>query len=294
MKDYITITYSVTHRGHRPRPSPTTRPSTGDQASPPAQTLSPSTLQPPPRASLPRRSGDAPAATEGPTRQTSMSGGHLEVCFTLSLVGGNDGRATETRDNGTSTVVTALTGTFLEFLGDVDGQDRGQESSDESELHGESFVKFQNSTVVVGEIDSQPPPTQAIEQFALGETFQPIPILHFHTITNAQKVGISLQCPATGRLTPDCHRKRGHDDNKAQNTKLNEAVLQTSVNPVAAYKGEDGGNAVVDDSDAYHTLEHHVRVTVSEVRDAKITSTAVPKADEAKGDIRNGPVPMLS
>lgn len=72
------------------------------------------------------------------------SGGHLEVCFTLSLVGGNDGRATETRDNGTSTVVTALTGTFLEFLGDVDGQDRGQESSDESELHGESFVKFQS------------------------------------------------------------------------------------------------------------------------------------------------------
>ncbi|CAG1972683.1 unnamed protein product, partial [Fusarium graminearum] len=57
---------------HSPRPSPTTRPSTGDQASPPAQTLSPSTLQPPPRASLPRRSGDAPAATEGPTRQTSI------------------------------------------------------------------------------------------------------------------------------------------------------------------------------------------------------------------------------
>ncbi|KAM0387511.1 hypothetical protein ACHAQC_010720 [Fusarium culmorum] len=71
MKDYITITYSVTDYGHHPRPSTTTSPSTGDQTSPPAQALSPSTLQPPPRASLPRGSGDAPAPTEDPTCQTS-------------------------------------------------------------------------------------------------------------------------------------------------------------------------------------------------------------------------------
>ena len=68
------------------------------------------------------------------------SGGHFEVSLTLSLVRGNDRWAAEARDNGASTVITTLAGAFLAFLGNVDSQDRGDKSSDESELHGEGIA----------------------------------------------------------------------------------------------------------------------------------------------------------
>jgi len=45
-----------------------------------------------------------------------------------------------TRDNGASTIITALTGSFLEFSGDVDSQDWGDKSGDESELHDEGVA----------------------------------------------------------------------------------------------------------------------------------------------------------
>jgi hypothetical protein len=68
------------------------------------------------------------------------SGCHLEVSFTLSLVRGNDCWAAVARDNGASTIITALTGSFLEFSRDVDCQDWGNESGDESEFHDECIA----------------------------------------------------------------------------------------------------------------------------------------------------------
>jgi hypothetical protein len=69
-------------------------------------------------------------------------GGHLEVSFTLSLIRGNDGRATETRDDSTSAVITTLTGALLEFPRDIDSHGRGQESGNNGE-HGKRVCSFQ-------------------------------------------------------------------------------------------------------------------------------------------------------
>jgi hypothetical protein len=66
------------------------------------------------------------------------SSSDLKISVTLSLVRSNNGRATEARDNGSGAVITA-SATLLKFLGDIDGQDRGDESGDESELHGEDI-----------------------------------------------------------------------------------------------------------------------------------------------------------
>jgi hypothetical protein len=69
----------------------------------------------------------------------SRSSSDLKIGFTLSLVRSNDRRATEARNNGSGTVIAAA-GAFLEFLGNVDGQDRGNKSGDKSELHGEDNI----------------------------------------------------------------------------------------------------------------------------------------------------------
>jgi hypothetical protein len=68
------------------------------------------------------------------------SSGNLKIGVTLCLVGGNDGRAAETGGYSSGAVVAALSGAFLELSGDVDGQDGGDESGKEGELHDGGLV----------------------------------------------------------------------------------------------------------------------------------------------------------
>jgi hypothetical protein len=66
----------------------------------------------------------------------------------LFLVGGNDGRTTEPGDDSSGAVVAALSGAFLELSWDVDGQDGGDESGKEGELHDDSFAKIREVQIV--------------------------------------------------------------------------------------------------------------------------------------------------
>lgn len=80
--------------------------------------------------------------------QNSLGGrgrGDFKIGVAVSLVRGHHRGAAEAGDNGSGTVVTASSA-LLELLGDG-GHDRGEESGDESELHGEGWKNWSGKDV---------------------------------------------------------------------------------------------------------------------------------------------------
>ena len=119
-------------------------------------------------------------------------------------------------------------------------------------------------------------------------------ILTSKLISNPHKLFISSQSPPPTFLSPEHHRDRQANEKEIQHRNRNKSISNTTaLKPATSGKGKDSPNSVIDNTNTYHSLQNHLRISVHQIRHTQISRNPPSKPYQSQAYIRHWPVPSI-